>query len=68
MDLKTIIAVAPLLRRLYRKLPRPVRTFGLLVAIVVAAVKFFRGRREEPVGESTPEAGAQTGERTGTGG
>lgn len=65
MDLKTIIAVAPFIRRLYRKLPRPLRILGVVVAIVVGVRRLFRGRGEEPAGESTPEVGAQAGEQSG---
>ncbi len=68
MDLKTIIAVAPFARRLYRRLPRPLRIFGIMVAVVVGVVKLFRGRREEPGAESTREAAAQTGDQSATGG
>ncbi len=63
MDLKTIIAVAPFLRRLYRRLPRPLRIFGLVVAIVVGVRRLFRGRREEAEAESTHEAGTQVQDR-----
>ncbi|MDP8932174.1 MAG: hypothetical protein M3O70_27290 [Actinomycetota bacterium] len=65
MDLKTIIAVAPFLRRLYRKLPRPLRVFAVLLALVVGVKKLFGDRGEEPVAEGTHEAGAQAGEQTG---
>ncbi|MDP8961659.1 MAG: hypothetical protein M3N32_08615 [Actinomycetota bacterium] len=65
MDLKTIIAVAPFLRRLYRKLPRPLRILAVLLALVMGVMKLFRGRGEEPVAEGTHEAGGQAGEQTG---
>ncbi len=60
MDLKTIIAITPLLRRLYRKLPRPLRLFGLVIGIVVAARRLFRRRNEEDeVGSAGGGAGVE---------
>ncbi|MFN2557558.1 MAG: hypothetical protein ABR592_11970 [Nitriliruptorales bacterium] len=50
MDLKTIIAVAPFLRRLYRRMPRSLRVVGLVVALVVGVRRLFGGRREEAEG------------------
>ncbi len=59
MDAKTIIAAAPFLRRIYRGMPRSLRVFGLVVAVIVGARRLFGGRREEAEAESAREAGVQ---------
>ncbi len=59
MDLKTIIAVAPFLRRIYRRLPRSLRVIGLLIAIVVGARRLFGGGREEPDVANAGDTGVQ---------
>ncbi len=65
MDLRTIITMAPFLRKLYRKLPRPLRIFVVLIAVVVGVAKLVRGRGEEATAESSREVGAPAGEQTG---
>lgn len=65
MDLRTIITVAPFVRRIYRRLPRPLRFLAVLVAVVVGVVKLLRGRDEEPTVERSRDVRPQAGEQTG---
>lgn len=65
MDLRTIITVAPFVRRIYRRLPRPLRFLAVLVAVVVGVVKLLRGRDEEPTAERSRDVRPQAGEQTG---
>lgn len=65
MDLRTIITVAPFVRRIYRRLPRPLRFLAVLVAVVVGVGKLLRGRDEEPPVERSREVRPPAGEQTG---
>ncbi|MDQ3932226.1 MAG: hypothetical protein M3252_05250 [Actinomycetota bacterium] len=65
MDLKTIITMAPFVRRIYRRLPRPLRIFAILLAVVVGVVKLMRGRDEAPTADSSRDVNTQSGEQTG---
>lgn len=61
MDLKSIIAAMPLLRRLWRWMPGPLKGIVLLIALIVAVKRMFGD--DEPdggEGELDPSTDATT--------
>lgn len=66
MNLKSIIAAMPVLRRLWRWMPGPLKGIVLVIALIVAVKRMFGD--DEPDADGTEGAGTSADPVTGDGG